>query len=110
MLTPQDDAGVPMQLHPARRSNWSTRDTTLTTTATDFALQTGTKMLHVKAVGANVYFNLCPLATDTVTTSSFDRAVLAGESRDIFLPVWVTTINAITDGGTVAPLIIEEYA
>lgn len=107
---PQDQAGVPVQLIPAKRVLASTRNTALTTAATDFTLQTGTKLLRLRTTGASVYINFVALASDTVTTSSFDCFVPADWGFvDVPLPENTSTINAITDTGTVDPFIILEY-
>lgn len=108
MQLPIDNAWVPMPLMPWVRANWSTRSTTLSTTATDFALQTGTRFVRLIAQNVDVFVNFTNTSTDAVTTSSFDAVVLAELwPFDYQLPEWVTTINGITASGTANFIIIE---
>lgn len=107
---PKDAEGNVMQnVQPRARALGSIRNTTLTTTATDIVLEAWVQIIVVYSIWANTFINLCPIATDTVTATSFDRFIPSGGSRVIAIPLGITTINAITDTGTVAPLVIEQY-
>lgn len=107
---PNDSKGRDMPLLPSYRTLMSVNNTTLSTTATDIALTSWTRLLRMMARGVDVFLNFTNAATDTVTTSSFDAVILADMWwQDYVIPAWCTTINAVTAAGTVTNFIIIWY-
>ena len=72
--------------------------------ATDLALNAATTIIEVNAVNGGVYMRYAA----TASSSNFDEYILAGQTKNFYIPYGVTTVSFIQDQAGSGIRVIEK--
>lgn len=95
MQLPLDQAWVVMQLLPATEAKWSDNEAVSTTAENHSFTSSETRLIELNVTWANVFLRWW--TSTAATTSSFDRMVMAWQTKVFAVPEWVENISIISD-------------